>query len=97
MENKIIDLTGKKGIKSITSKEKIALNPKLVFTIEFDDNQKMIIDLELLGKITSRVCDELDAIEKRTSKNISMALIAMLMAMGGKNDKELKKILKDLK
>ena len=97
MENKIIDLTGKKEIKSIKTKEKIAIHPELIFTIEFDDNEKMIIDLELLGKITSRVCDEMDEMEKKATKNIGMALIAMLMAMGGKNDKELKKILKDLK
>lgn len=94
MENKIIDLTEKKEIKSIKSKEKIAKHPELIFTIEFDGDDKMIIDLELLEKIISRVCDEL---KKKTIKNIGMDLIAMLMAMGGIDNKELKEILKDMK
>jgi len=96
MENKTIDLRNKKTVKSIKSKERIASDPEVTFTIQFDDNDEMIIDLSLLGEITGKVADELDEIEKSFTKKLGLGLVATLIAMGG-NPKEIKKMIKDMK
>lgn len=93
---KIINLKGKKTIKSIKSQEHIGRIPEVTFTIKFDDEEEMIIELSLLGKITERVSEELDNLEKDVSKKISVGLFAALMAMSG-NTKELREFLNSLK
>lgn len=93
---KIINLKGKKTIKSIKAQEHIGMKPEVTFTIKFDDEDTMIIDLSLLGEITQKVSEELDELEKNFSKKLGIGLLASLMTMGG-DSKELKKFLKDLK
>ena len=76
---------------NIETKENIGRYPEVTFTITFDNDEKLIIDLSLLGDITSKVSDELDALEKRFSKKLELGLIATMMALGGNSE-----ILKDL-
>lgn len=92
---KIINLRGKKEIKSIKTHEHIGRIPEATFTIEFDDKEKLIIDLSLLGQITEKVSGELDEIEKKLTKKMALGLMASFMAMGG-DKKDIKDLFKNL-
>lgn len=92
---KIMSLKGNREIKSIKTQEHIGINPEVTFEIEFDNKEKLIIDLSLLGKITQKVSGELDAIERRLTEKMAFGLMASFMAMGG-DKKDIKDLLKNL-
>ena len=96
MQNRTIDLRGKKQIKNIKTEEHIGRRPEVTFTITFDDDETIIMDLSLLGEITEKASDELDELEKKVSKKIGIGLLATLAAMSG-NTNELKNFLKNMK
>ena len=57
---KIMNLRGNREIKSIKAQEHIGIKPEVTFEIEFDNKEKLIIDLTVLGNVTQRVAKELD-------------------------------------
>ncbi len=93
---KIMNLKGNREIKSIKAQEHIGINPEVTFEIEFDNKEKLIIDLSVLGKITQRVSRELDEIERKLTEKMAFGLMASFMAMGG-DKKDLKDLFKNLK
>ena len=92
---KIMNLKGNREIKSIKAQEHIGMNPEVTFEIEFDNKEKLVIDLSVLGKITQRVSRELDTIERKITEKMAFGLMASFMAMGG-NKKDIKDLLKNL-
>ena len=66
------------------------------FEIEFDNKEKLIIDLTVLGNVTQRVAKELDEMERKLNEKLSLGLMASFMAMGI-DKKDLKDIFKEIK
>ena len=93
---KIMNLRGNREIKSIKAQEHIGIKPEVTFEIEFDNKEKLIIDLSVLGKITQRVSRELDEIERKLTEKMAFGLMASFMAMGI-DKKDLKDIFKEIK
>ena len=93
---KIMNLKGNREIKSIKAQEHIGINPEVTFEIEFDNKEKLIIDLSVLGKITQRVSRELDEIERKLTEKMEFGLMPSYMAMVG-DKKDLKDLFKNLK
>ena len=91
---KIMNLRGNREIKSIKAQEHIGIKPEVTFEIEFDNKEKLIIDLTVLGNVTQRVAKELDEME--LNEKLSLGLMASFMAMGI-DKKDLKDIFKEIK
>ena len=93
---KIMNLRGNREIKSIKAQEHIGINPEVTFEIEFDNKEKLIIDLTVLGNVIQRVAKELDEMERKLNEKLSLGLMASFMAMGI-DKKDLKDIFKEIK
>lgn len=93
---KIMNLRGNREIKSIKAQEHIGIKPEVTFEIEFDNKEKLIIDLTILGNVTQRVAKELDEMERKLNEKLSLGLMASFMAMGI-DKKDLKDIFKEIK
>ena len=75
MENKIIDFRNKRNIVKIETEERFMGRPEVTLKITFDDNETLIMDLELLGEMTTKVSNELEIMEKRMSKRAKWEMV----------------------